>query len=59
MIEHLIDLGCILLIAPIAIAIKTVNDVDQFEDDCVIVMTIQAIAAFAIILVGIGVSLKG
>lgn len=59
MIEHLIDLGCILLIAPIAIVIKTVNDVDQLEDDCVIVMTIQAIAAFAIILVGIGVSLKG
>lgn len=39
--------------------IKSVNNEDHFEDNCAILMTIQAIAALAIILVGIGASLKG
>lgn len=60
MLEHLIEIGGILLIAPIASILKSKGD-DCFywEDNCAILMIMQAIASIVLILIGIGTLLKG
>ncbi|MDU5400548.1 MAG: hypothetical protein E6104_02690 [Veillonella sp.] len=60
MLEHLIEIGCILLIAPIASVLKSTGDgLSCWEDNCMVVMVVQAITSIVLILIGIGVSLKG
>ena len=60
MLEHLIEIGGILLIAPIASILKSTGDgLSCWEDNCMVVMVLQAIVSIVLILIGIGVSLKG
>ena len=60
MLEHLIEIGGILLIAPIVSVLKSTGDgLSCWEDNCAILMIMQAIASIVLILIGIGTLLKG
>lgn len=59
MLEHLVEIGGILLIAPVASILKSKGDYFYWEDNCATLMIMQAIASIVLILIGIGTLLKG
>lgn len=58
MLEHLIEVGVLLLIAPI-ICIFVMREYVEYSEVCTNVMVVQGIIAIALILIGIGSSLNG
>lgn len=59
MSNQLIELGCILLIAPIISVLKSVEDgFSEYEENCMTAMIIQVIASIVLTLIGIGASLN-
>ena len=60
MLDHLLEIGVLLLIAP-AVSLSTTknNDYYDFEERCINAMLIQAVISIVLILIGIGTLLKG
>lgn len=59
MLEHIIGIGVLLLMAPVAcIALIKASDYDEYREECITVMLIQGIMAIVLILIGIGASLN-
>lgn len=60
MLDHLLEIGVLLLIAP-AVSLSTTknNDYYDFRERCINAMLIQAVISIVLILIGIGTLLKG
>lgn len=54
MLDYLIEIGILLLLAPILWIVVTSNSHSDYEDMCVNVMPLQALFALIVILLGIG-----
>lgn len=60
MLDHLLEIGVLLLVAP-AVSLSTTknNDYYDFGERCINAMLIQAVISIVLILIGIGTLLKG
>lgn len=59
MSNQLIEIGCILLVAPILSVLKSVNDgFSDYEENCMLVMVMQVVISIVLILMGVGASLN-
>lgn len=60
MLEHIMGIGVALLIAPIVSILKSKDDGYYYWDEnCVTLMIMQLITSIVLILIGIGMLLKG
>ena len=60
MLEHLTEIGVLLLVAPVVSLVTTKNNnYYDFEERCVNAMLLQATISIVFILIGIGTLLKG
>ena len=60
MLDHLLEVGVLLLIAPgVSLVTTKNNDYYDFEERCTNAIMIQAVMSIVFILIGIGTLLKG
>ena len=60
MLDHLLEIGFLLLVAPV-VSLSTTknNDYYDFGERCINAMLIQVVISIVLILIGIGTLLKG